>query len=230
MTDNGICSLLGLAMRAGRLAAGDEPVRELARDGVIRAVFLAQDAGAAVTRQAAYTAEKARAPLLTLPVSKEELGGALGRKSCAMCAVSDSGFAAKAAEKLAALDPAFQQAADALRERHTRLQSRRGVKKHRAADETAKNAPSRPAKPGPRKHTAAEAAENAPSRPAKPGPRRNAAASAPRKRAGGSSRFSAKRPAAKGQKDNNQPLADNKHTGSRRGRTSAIEHPRKLRR
>ncbi len=209
MTDNGICSLLGLAMRAGRLAAGDEPVRELARDGVIRAVFLAQDAGAAVTRQAAYTAEKARAPLLTLPVSKEELGGALGRKSCAMCAVSDSGFAAKAAEKLAALDPAFQQAADALRERHTRLQSRRGVKKHRAADETAKNAPSRPAKPG---------------------PRRNAAASAPRKRAGGSSRFSAKRPAAKGQKDNNQPLADNKHTGSRRGRTSAIEHPRKLRR
>ena len=137
MTDNGVCSLLGLAKRAGKLAAGDEPVRELLRDGIVRAVFLASDAGASATRQAEFAAERAQAPLLRLPVTVAELGGALGRKACALCAVSDSGFAAKAAEKLAAVDPAAQEAARVLAASHARFQSRRGTKKHRQAEPSA---------------------------------------------------------------------------------------------
>ena len=129
MTDNGICSLLGLAKRAGKLAAGDEPVRELARSGVVRVVLLA--GGAAVSRQARFLAERAEVPLLTLPVTGAELGGALGRKTCAVCALSDSGFAAKAAEKLAAIDTAAQGAAEVLAKSHARFQARRGTKKHR---------------------------------------------------------------------------------------------------
>jgi len=146
MTDNGICSLLGLAKRAGKLAAGDEPVRELLQSGVIRLVLLASDAGAASTRQAAFAAGRAKAPLLTLPVDKETLGGALGRKTCAVCALSDSGFASKAAEKLAALDPSLCPAAETLAKQHARFQSRRGIKKHRSP-EAQPSAPHRTAKP-----------------------------------------------------------------------------------
>lgn len=131
MTDNGICSLLGLAKRAGKLAAGDEPVRELARSGVMRVVLLAADAGAAVSRQARFLAERAEVPLLTLPVTGAELGGALGRKTCAVCALSDSGFAAKAAEKLAAIDETARPAAETLAKSHARFQARKGTKKHR---------------------------------------------------------------------------------------------------
>lgn len=131
MTDNGICSLLGLAKRAGKLAAGDEPVRELARTGVMRVVLLASDAGAAVSRQARFLAERAGVPLLTLPVTGAELGGALGRKICAVCALSDSGFAAKAAEKLAAVDETAREAAEVLAKSHARFQARKGTKKHR---------------------------------------------------------------------------------------------------
>ena len=160
MTDNGICSLLGLAKRAGKLAAGDEPVRELLQNGVIRLVLLASDAGAASARQAAFAAGRAKVPLLTLPVDKETLGGALGRKTCAVCALSDSGFAARAAEKLAALDPALAPEAEALAQRHARFQSRRGLKKHRSPE-----APPHAAKP--------EARRSAPGarRPSNPGAR-----------------------------------------------------------
>lgn len=293
MEDNGICSLLGLAMRAGRLAAGDEPVRELARNGVIRAVFLTMDAGDAISRQAAFAAKKARVPLLTLPISKETLGGALGRKTCAMCAVSDSGFAAKAAEKLAAADPAFREAADMLREHHAQIQSRRGIKKHHNVSseqgaepmrETAGYPPRPPARQdkrpavskadgysshSPARHGKRSAALKADGysfhSPARNG-KRSAAPKADRYSSHSTTRHG-ERPAAPGQRisgqydrgdappqrgtgrrmkhkpnqqlhsskfanqrDNNQPLADKKSTGFRKGRAPAIDHPRKLRR
>lgn len=148
MTDNGICSLLGLARRAGKLAAGDEPVRELSRSGVVRVVLLASDAGAAVSRQARFLAERAEVPLLTLPVTGTELGGALGRKTCAVCALSDSGFAAKAAEKLAAIDTTAREAAEVLAKSHARFQARRGTKKHRQREPVGA-----PREPSPREHT-----------------------------------------------------------------------------
>lgn len=173
MTDNGICSLLGLAKRAGKLAAGDEPVRELARSGVVRVVLLASDAGAAVSRQARFLAERAEVPLLTLPVTGAELGGALGRKTCAVCALSDSGFAAKAAEKLAAIDTAAQGAAEALAKSHARFQARRGTKKHRQRE---------PAEP-PRETASREHSPKRGSRTAKPSARRGGAPSESRERA-----------------------------------------------
>ena len=217
MTDNGILSLLGLAKRAGKLAAGDDPVRELAQDGVIRAVFLASDAGAASSRQAAFTAGKEGVPLLTLPVTKAELGGALGRQSCALCALSDSGFAAKAAEKLAAADPSFAEAAKALAEKHARIQSRRGVKKHRAPDAAQ-------AQPAPRAAGRPRAADK-PSRP-------RSDAAPQKRRDGGKFQKSRVRSAAgvsRKPADNSQLSAD-KRPAPRKRRAAAIEQPRKLRR
>ena len=217
MTDNGILSLLGLAKRAGKLAAGDDPVRELAQDGVIRAVFLASDAGAASSRQAAFTAGKAGVPLLTLPVTKAELGGALGRNACALCALSDSGFAAKAAEKLAAADPSFAEAAKALAEKHARIQSRRGIKKHRAPDAAQ-------AQPAPRAAGRPRAADK-PSRP-------RSGAAPQKRRDGGKFQKSRVRSAAgvsRKPADNSQLSAD-KRPAPRKRRAAAIEQPRKLRR
>ena len=217
MTDNGILSLLGLAKRAGKLAAGDDPVRELAQDGVIRAVFLASDAGAASSRQAAFTAGKEGVPLLTLPVTKAELGGALGRQSCALCALSDSGFAAKAAEKLAAADPSFAEAAKALAEKHARIQSRRGIKKQRAPDAAQ-------AQPAPRAAGRPRAADK-PSRP-------RSGAAPQKRRDGGKFQKSRVRSAAgisRKPADNSQLSAD-KRPAPRKRRAAAIEQPRKLRR
>lgn len=139
MNDYGVCSLLGLAKRAGKLAAGDEAVKELSRTGVIRAVFLSEDAGAAVSRQAAFLAGRANAPLLTIPCTKAELGGALGWKSCALCAVSDIGFAASAAKKLAPVSEKHAAAAEELAAKNVRIQSRRGVKKHRTGEKSGEN-------------------------------------------------------------------------------------------
>ena len=91
MPHDPILHLLGLAKKAGRLEIGEEPVGAAARAHQARVLLLAADA----------------AP-------NTELGEQLGRSSCAMLAVTDFGFAAALAEKLAARDeerygPAAQQ-------------------------------------------------------------------------------------------------------------------------
>ena len=44
----------------------------------------------------------ANVPCITLPHGKEELGAAIGKNGCAVCALSDIGMAAAAIGKLAA--------------------------------------------------------------------------------------------------------------------------------
>lgn len=90
---NRLLGLVGLCRRAGRLALGDACAGESARAGRARALLLAQDAGDTARRRAVRWAEEADVPLLTLPVDKAALGRALGRASCAVAAVEDTGFA-----------------------------------------------------------------------------------------------------------------------------------------
>ena len=52
-------------------------------------------------RKAAFYADKANVPCVTLPHGKLELGSAIGKAGCAMCAVADIGMAAAAVNKLA---------------------------------------------------------------------------------------------------------------------------------
>ena len=97
MPHDPILHLLGLAKKAGRLEIGEEPVGAAARAHQARVLLLA---GGALWLQ--------------MPFTKAELGEQLGRSSCAMLAVTDFGFAAALAEKLAARDeerygPAAQQ-------------------------------------------------------------------------------------------------------------------------
>ena len=141
MATDPVLRMLGLARRAGKLAYGDELVREACFDHKSRCVFIAGDAGANAAKKAAFYADKANVPCVTLPHGKLELGSAIGKAGCAMCAVADIGMAAAAVNKLAEQDPAYAEVAQQLSEKNAKIQSRRGVKKHKDKAEKTEEAP-----------------------------------------------------------------------------------------
>lgn len=141
MATDPVLRMLGLARRAGKLAYGDELVREACFDHKTRCVFIAGDAGANAAKKAAFYADKANVPCVTLPHGKLELGSAIGKAGCAMCAVADIGMAAAAVSKLAEQDSAYTEVAQQLAEKNAKIQSRRGVKKHKDKAEKTEEAP-----------------------------------------------------------------------------------------
>ena len=147
MATDPVLRMLGLARRAGKLAYGDELVREACFDHKTRCVFIAGDAGANAAKKAAFYADKANVPCVTLPHGKLELGSAIGKAGCAMCAVADIGMAAAAVNKLAEQDPAYAEVAQQLSEKNVKIQSRRGVKKHKDKAEKTEEAPVKTEKP-----------------------------------------------------------------------------------
>lgn len=112
MIDN-ILSTLGLALKAGKVEVGEEPVGGAARAKKARVLLLAQDAAASSVRRAMSFAQSGSCLCLTIPASKDALGSALGRSSVAMCAVTDIGFADAIAKKLCVIDPQRYSAAAA---------------------------------------------------------------------------------------------------------------------
>lgn len=100
-----ILSMIGLAHKAGRVEIGEEPVGSAARAKKARIILVAGDAAAGSVRRAMAFAATGNCLCLVIPTTKEELGRALGRTSCAMAAVTDMGFADAVAKKLAALEP-----------------------------------------------------------------------------------------------------------------------------
>ena len=124
MSGNNILSLLGLALRGGRLAVGEEPTALAAKSGQARLILLAADAAGNTLRRAEYLAREGHCLTTVLPFSKAELGGALGRASAAIAALTDTGLAAAAAERLALLDP----------ERYGELARRMDLKRRRAKE------------------------------------------------------------------------------------------------
>ena len=131
-----ISSLLGLALRAGRLAAGEEPVGAACRGHKAYLLLLASDAADNTIRRAHHFAQTGTNTIcLTIPMTKEELGGALGRASCAMLAVTDVGLAAALADKLASVDgETFGPARDALSFKARRASRRKKLSKKGKAD------------------------------------------------------------------------------------------------
>ena len=103
--DNGLAGLIGLARKAGKVEVGDEPVSIAARTHKARLILLASDSAAGTLRHGAGLGEMGNCPALTVPLTKAELGGAVGRSACAILALTDVGFAAAITKKLAAQDP-----------------------------------------------------------------------------------------------------------------------------
>lgn len=149
MASDPCLGMLGLARRAGKLAFGDELVRQLCADHKARCVLVAADAGESTAKKAAIYAARANVPCITLPHGKEELGAAIGKNGCAVCALSDIGMAAAAIGKLAAAHEEYTAVAEQLSEKNARIQSRRGKKKprDRETQRKADEKPSVPVKP-----------------------------------------------------------------------------------
>ena len=122
-----ILSLLGLALRGGRLVMGEEPVEGVARARDARVLLLASDAADNTRRRIEHFGDEGQCMWLRVPFAKEELGRALGRTSVAVAAITDIGLAAAVARRLAELDPA----------RYGESAARLDVKAQRAAERRA---------------------------------------------------------------------------------------------
>ena len=146
MANDPVLRMLGLARRAGKLAYGDELVREVCFGHKARCVFLAADAGASTAKKGAFYADKANVPCVQLPHGKTELGTSVGKSGCAIVAVTDIGLAASAVEKLASEHEEYAETAKLLSEKNARIQSRKGIKKHKEKPETAAEKPAEPEK------------------------------------------------------------------------------------
>ena len=184
MDNNNILSLLGLALRGGRLVMGEEPVEAVARARDARVLLLASDAADNTRRRVEHFAVAGQCLWLRVPFTKAELGRQFGRTSVAVAAVTDVGLASAVVNKLAALDPeAYGEAAQKLElkakraaERRTEQQAheknlrtgKRKVKKAAPPEEVPQKAAAPSRKPRESARPAAgEAAKRRKSRPSK---------------------------------------------------------------
>lgn len=128
MAVDAILGLLGIARKAGKIACGEEQVRDMVATGKCRAIFLAEDAGDATRRK--VERHDIRVPILTLPWDKETLGNAIGiKRDCAVCAINDIGMANAIAGKMIDTGTANRRAAERVAEKKTRIDARKGKKK-----------------------------------------------------------------------------------------------------
>ncbi|MCD8376670.1 MAG: ribosomal L7Ae/L30e/S12e/Gadd45 family protein [Oscillospiraceae bacterium] len=123
--------LLGLARKAGRLQAGEEPAGALCRAGKAKLLLLAADAAGNTARRAERFTQAGNVPLVRLPFSKEELGRAVGRSNCALAALSDAGLAASLLKTLARDDPESYGAASQVAQSRAEKARRRQLEKRR---------------------------------------------------------------------------------------------------
>ena len=106
VSNDRILSLLGLALRGGRLVLGEEPVESVARARDARLILLACDAADNTRRRVRHFADAGQCLWFQIPYTKEQLGQATGRTSVAIAALTDIGLASTIAHRLAEEDPA----------------------------------------------------------------------------------------------------------------------------
>lgn len=144
---DGVLSLLGLCLRGRNLAVGDEAAAEAAGRSQARLLLVAADAGPRVHRRAEALSLRGGCLVETLPFTREEVGGALGRGSAALCAVTDTGLAAAVMRRLEGLCPG----------RYSRSLERLELKGRRAAERRLRGPRPGPAGAPPRRREKASA-------------------------------------------------------------------------
>jgi len=92
MDRNKLFSCLGLSMRAGKLATGDEGVMKSLRSGKAKLVILAEDASANTRKKYRDKCSYYGVPLLEAG-TRSELGASIGKAERVVLSVCDAGFA-----------------------------------------------------------------------------------------------------------------------------------------
>ena len=90
--NNKIQSTISLCRRARFLMMGFDQVKDGVDAGLVKTVFTAQDLSEKTTKEVMYFCNKGQTPLFRLPVTKAEVGTAVG-KSVGVFAVTDAGLA-----------------------------------------------------------------------------------------------------------------------------------------
>ncbi|EUJ31750.1 hypothetical protein MFLO_08062 [Listeria floridensis FSL S10-1187] len=97
--DEKFLQLLGLAYRAKKITTGEELVLKAIRSGKASLVLLAGDVSSGTEKKIRNKCEYYEVDLRKL-LTREELGGAIGKESRAIIAILDKGFAKKLKELL----------------------------------------------------------------------------------------------------------------------------------
>ena len=121
-----LLSFVGLMRRAGACTLGSDASFDACRANKARLLVLASDASANTQKAAKQVAEECGMFCLTLPFTKLDLGHGLGIATCAVLAVTNTGFAIALCEKTG-----FSQPLEQLLRR-----KRREDKKHKPAAAT----------------------------------------------------------------------------------------------
>ena len=87
--DNKALQLLGICRKAGKIAAGEEPVGTEVRAGHARLILVAHDAADRTFRRARSFSETGKCAFIRVPFTREEMGAVLGRQTCALAAITD---------------------------------------------------------------------------------------------------------------------------------------------
>ena len=120
-----VLNFLGLCKRAGSLVTGEDGALGAARSGEARLIMLASDAAENTSKKAGFYAETCGIILVRLPYGKDTLGDMLGRRVCAVMAITDKNFAKSFLEKLSSDHPGYQPALEELTERLKSRKERR---------------------------------------------------------------------------------------------------------
>ena len=113
-------NFLGMCKKAGALLTGEDGVGGAARQGKAALIMTASDTAHNTLKKAENLAQWNNAVLVSLPWNKDALGELLGKRVCAILAITDKGLASAFAEKLAAQDPLYGETVKALKEKSTR--------------------------------------------------------------------------------------------------------------
>lgn len=120
--------LIGLARRARRVEAGEEPVGIACRAQKARLLVLASDAADHTVRRAQSYCHTGKPLIARIRYSKEELGGALGLGLCAMCCFTDPALALAFVQSLGE-DETYAAAIEELTRQTQRVNKRRQEEK-----------------------------------------------------------------------------------------------------
>jgi ribosomal protein L7Ae-like RNA K-turn-binding protein len=163
---NSTLHLLGIARKAGKLELGEEPTGAAARAKQAKLIVVARDAAENTFRRVRHFADAGNVLWVSVPFTKTELGGAVGRNSCAMLAVMDVGLASAIVQKLAAEDPEkYSITAEKMEEKAARALQRQ--KEKRAHEKNLREGKRKPWAAPPKENPPRKAAEDRPQRDGK---------------------------------------------------------------